>query len=826
VVAGAWLIGACSSTAASEASDVGRVEIEPAHLSVVPGGLATLTARVFSASGGELGGQWVFWSSQDVSIATVSQSGVVAGVAPGVTRIAASLGGRSGTAQVTVTPTPVGSVTVTPSSPSLVVGAVLALTATVRDPAGKVLEDRSVRWSSDRVTVATVLPSGVVNAIAPGTARISANADGVEGFATITVTLVPVATLSVAPSSGSVSVGQTLQLSATARDDQNRVLTGRQITWRSNDAEIASVTQTGLVSGVAVGATTITASVEGVVATATISVGLVPVASISLTPNPATVQEREDVQLTATPRDAAGAALAGRTVVWSSSNNAIAAVSQSGLATGIAPGAATITASSPGAGAGGTSPSASVAVTVTYAPVTRVQITPSPASVGVGSSLGFVAMLSDANGQTLLLAGRSITWSSLNTNVASVNAATGVATGVSPGNVTIRAQASSPGQSVPVTGDASLSVTLAAVASVSVVPSTATVHAGAAYSRQFGAQLRDGSGNVLTGRSVAWATSNAGVATVSAGGLVTGTAPGAATITATSGGVVGSAAVTVDLVAISSVAVTPPSATLAPLGTVQLSATPRDSANNALSGSALGGRTVAWTSSAPLIATVSAGGLVTALLPGSATISAAIGGKSGTSAVSVLAPLGSVAVTLTTDSLIGPGSVAGTVTVLDVLSNPMAGQTVTLSTSAAAVATVSPLTGATDAAGRVALTVTGVAEGTASVRATSSGTVGAASIRILAPIASVTTSPTSMDVDEDKSKSFTAVARGASGAAIAGRPCGLATSGAATATVSPASAVTNASGQISASVRGVKKGDATITVSCGGRTAAVAVHVK
>src|SRR5439155_9078696 len=136
---------------------------------------------------------------------------------------------------------------------------------------------------------------------------------------------------------------------------------------------------------------------------------------------------------------------------------------------------------------------------------------------------------------------------------------------------------------------------------------------------QLTAALRDANGNPLSGRTVTWATSDGGVATVSSTGLVTGVTVGSATITATSEGKSGSATVTVTAVAVpvASVAVSPPTPSLPVGGTVQLTAAPQDSAGNALSG-----RTVTWATSDATVASVSTTGLVTGVAVGSATITA------------------------------------------------------------------------------------------------------------------------------------------------------------------------------------------------------------
>jgi uncharacterized protein YjdB len=170
--------------------------------------------------------------------------------------------------------------------------------------------------------------------------------------------LTQVRSVSVQPSSATVDAGRTLQLTATARPKKFT-----SFTWTSSNPSVATVSSTGLVTGVAAGTATITAAVGGTSGAATITVkaASAPVASVTVTPSPASVQAGATVQLTATPKDANGTPLTGRSVTWSTSAAAVATVSNSGLVTGVAAGSATITATSEGKS--GTS-----AVTVTSAP--------------------------------------------------------------------------------------------------------------------------------------------------------------------------------------------------------------------------------------------------------------------------------------------------------------------------------------------------------------------------------------------------------------------------------------------------------------------------
>jgi hypothetical protein len=167
---------------------------------------------------------------------------------------------------------PVASVTVAPATKTLRIGTTAQLTATTKDSAGNVLNGRAVTWLSNASGIATVSASGLVTAVAAGSATITATSEGKSGTSTITVTIVPVATVTVTPSPASVNIGSTLQLSAVTKDSAGNVLTGRAVTWSSSGLGIGTVSTSGLVSGVAVGSTTITATSEGKSGTSVVTV--------------------------------------------------------------------------------------------------------------------------------------------------------------------------------------------------------------------------------------------------------------------------------------------------------------------------------------------------------------------------------------------------------------------------------------------------------------------------------------------------------------------------------------------------------------------------
>src|SRR2546426_5591188 len=158
-----------------------------------------------------------------------------------------------------------------------------------------------------------------------------------------------VVSVTVSPAAPSVLVGATAQLTATPKDANGNPLTGRTVTWASSAPAVATVSSTGLVTGMATGAATITALSEGQsgAAAATVAAPL-PVATVTVSPAAPSVLVGGTAQLTATPQDASGYPLSGRTVSWASSAPAVAPGGSSGLVTGMAAGTATITATSEG----------------------------------------------------------------------------------------------------------------------------------------------------------------------------------------------------------------------------------------------------------------------------------------------------------------------------------------------------------------------------------------------------------------------------------------------------------------------------------------------
>ncbi len=143
---------------------------------------------------------------------------------------------------------PVATVDVAPTTADLLVGGTRQLTATPRAANGAALAGRQVAWTTGAPSVATVSNSGVVTAVGPGTVLIFATSEGRTGQATIEVSEVPVASVTVTPPTETITriVKNSVQLSAVVRDGNGGALQ-RPVAWSSSNPDLALVNASGLV---------------------------------------------------------------------------------------------------------------------------------------------------------------------------------------------------------------------------------------------------------------------------------------------------------------------------------------------------------------------------------------------------------------------------------------------------------------------------------------------------------------------------------------------------------------------------------------------------
>ncbi|HEX5437767.1 MAG TPA: Ig-like domain-containing protein [Gemmatimonadaceae bacterium] len=769
------------------------VSIAPPTVSIRVGDKAQLHAAALDANGDTLSGRPISWASNDTTVATVDDNGVVTGIATGNTTITATSDGRRATAPVSVGSQPVASIAVSPSKVNITAGQTSQLTATVRDSAGTLLSGRTVAWNSSNDNIARVSTSGLVTGVAAGSATITATSETKSTTVPVTVAEAPANAVVISPKSATVFVDSTTQLSAVVTDANGNPLSGRPISWSSGTKSVATVSPSGVVTGVAPGSATITATSEGKSGTATIAVKLVPVASVTVTPSSTSLQVGKTVQLAAKLEDANGKVLTGRTVTWSSGDNSVATVSTSGLVTAVAPGATVIQAESEGQ-------RGFASISVGAVPVASVTVSPSSKTIVVGDTTRFTATPKDADGNALT--GRTISWFSDNTTVATVNSSTGLVTAKATGTATISATVEGK------QGSATLTVQNAPVNSVTVSPSADTILIGQTAS--FTATLKDAKGNTLTGRTITWKSTNTAIATVTSAGVATGKAAGTAGIIATSEGKADTATITVKPVPVASVSVAPSETTIVVGDTLKLVATAKDSA-----GGALTGRTFAWTEDPTnLTSLTSSGGTATLVAhdTGTVTVTATSEGKSGTATVHVHpAPVATVTVTPSADTLLIGNTAQLTATLKDKRGNTLTGRTITWSSGNTGVATVDPTTGEVT-------TVTAVSAGTTTITAMSEGQTGTAAITAQeAPVQSITVTPTDTTILVGQTAQFTDTVKDAEGNVLTDRAVTWSSSDAGVATIDDngkATAALSLGGTTTISATsGTVTGSATLTVS-------------
>jgi hypothetical protein len=303
-------------------------------------------------------------------------------------------------------------------------------------------------------------------------------------------------------------------------------------------------------------------------------------------------------------------------VTWSSSDQTVATITTGGLAKGVGVGSATIK------GVSG-SVNKSVTLQVTAATVVSINLTATSASIAKGTTDQFSATGTFTDGTTQNVTG-SVTWTSLNTGIATLTAG-GLATGVGVGTATIQATTSN-----NVTKTMTLQVTSATLVSIAVTPANQTIADGSTQQFTATGKFSDNSTQNITG-SVTWSSLNTGFATITAGGLATGAGAGTATIQAKQGTVTGSTGLTVSAATLVSIAVTPPNPTIAKGLTEQFTATGTFSDNSTqnITGS------VTWSSLTTSVATITTGGLATAVNNGSSTIQAQLGTIKGSTTLTV-----------------------------------------------------------------------------------------------------------------------------------------------------------------------------------------------
>ena len=662
---------------------------------------------------------------------------------------------------------------------SLEQGATAKLTASL---APVTVTTPALAWSSDKESVATV-SGGVVTAVAPGTARITASAtDGsgkVSEACTVTVTEIAVTGVRLTPQRLVMRVGDTPVSLSAAVTPANAANTA--VSWVSSNINVATVNDSGTVTAVGPGEAEITVKTTDGSFTAVcyVTVAVTPVASLTLDRASIDVLLREvngPVTLTA----AVGPDKAtDKSVVWSSSNETVAAVADNRDGTARvtlrAVGSAVITARSASNG----TVYANCPVTVRPTSVEAVSLSAATLELEPGGTAALTATLTSAV-ENVPPDNTAVTWSSSNETVATVDSS-GRVTAVASGSAAVTVLSAEGGKSATC-----LVKVWKKVAGVTLSSDALSLNIG--ESRTLPATVDPSDAE---NRNLRWSSSNEAVAAVDAAGRVIARSAGTATVTATTEdqNKTADCAVTVSAVPVESVSLSAAALTLRSGETRALlsAVSPAGATNGA----------VTWSRSDPGVVSVSAGGMLTANSSGSATITAEAGGKSAECAVTVYdAPTG---VTLTgADAPLSLEVGATAALGATVLPNPGAEQSVSWESSNSTVASVANGT------------VTAVANGTAVITAAAGQHRASVTVTVVRGAQGVTLDKDSLSFDLSTQTRTAALTAALNPGDTTERPVWTVSGSAA-----QLSAAATENGESTVTVYAVSEGTATVTVTLG-----------
>ncbi len=394
------------------ASALKGIEIitEPENLEARKGQAPNLTG--LSVMANHTSGYFEMLDQDDVTVTGYNSSQL------GSQTLTVNYGGYSDTFSINVIQ-PVASVEINKSTVSLVHGDTTTLTATVLPNDAKY---PAVTWQSNNTAVATVDQTGKVTAVSVGSATITATADGVSDTCEVEVLKKAVSGVTISSDAETLVVGNSKSLSATVLPADATYPT---VTWSSDDEAVATVDQTGKVMAVGIGNATITATADGVSDACEVQVIKKAVTGVTISSETETIVIGNSKTLSATvlPADATYP-----TVTWSSDDEDIVTVDQTGKVTAVGVGSATITATADGI-------SDTCEITVQKIAVSGVTISSETEAIVVGNTktLTTTVLPADATYQ-------EVAWSSDDEDVATVDG-TGKVTAVAPGKATITATA-------------------------------------------------------------------------------------------------------------------------------------------------------------------------------------------------------------------------------------------------------------------------------------------------------------------------------------------------------------------------------------------------
>ena len=607
---------------------LGGIQLSSTTLSIFKGQSATIEATPYGAdqsAGMSDAVTSTLWTSSNAAVATVSQTGLVTAVSEGFATITVTMiaGGKTLEASCAVTvnkPTQV-----TKLKPlTIVEGGDLRLSVGASDTVRVGIEPanasvKELTWASSDPAIASV--SGVtlsgsessakITAVKEGTAVITYSAtDGSGIFGSFNAVVTPaVKSITISPAKVVVNVGETsakLTASVTPADAGNQVLR-----WESDNPNICEVDYSGKLNPKMIGTCHITATTtDGTALSGSCFVRVAdPATSVSIDKTTLSLKVGDEpVTLKATVRTSGS--MTYNEVAWSSANTSVATVDADGRVAAVRPGTTTIRATS----LDGTEKAAVCTVTVT-ADLQEISL-PAKEEVAVGSNLTLNATLTPS-----FASDKSVTWTSLDNTVASVNGS-GVVTGKKVGNTVITCASKA---NPAVKADCVVSVIIP-VKSVTLSKYNLSLEAGKTETLTATISPKDASD-----QSITWQSSNENVAKVSDNGEVRAIHGGSCTITCTSNSGSKTASCSVSVIEhVTGVSFAQAQETMyvTETRTLKPEIRPETATDHSMQ----------WQSSNTAVATVNAVGTVTAVKAGSAIISVKTndGGFSDTCTINVV----------------------------------------------------------------------------------------------------------------------------------------------------------------------------------------------
>ncbi|MDQ6830834.1 MAG: Ig-like domain-containing protein [Gemmatimonadota bacterium] len=273
------------------------------------------------------------WYSSDTTIAKVGANGVVYGRKEGTTTILGQIDDKVGTATITVGPARATSLDVSIVT-SLSKYEQSQIVLHVRDVMGNELFGRTVVYSSDNGASVTVSSSGLLTAVEQGAARITIDCEGVHRQYSVAVMPPLAASVTLSPSSATMTEGDTLRVLPTAIDSHgNPILSGKVFTFASTLPADVRVDENGLVTVVNYhpGSATIRVTCDGQTANATINLIPPPVSFLTISPAQATVSAGSRIVVSATAYDSQGRPLPTAPIAYVSNDGRLATVDALGV---------------------------------------------------------------------------------------------------------------------------------------------------------------------------------------------------------------------------------------------------------------------------------------------------------------------------------------------------------------------------------------------------------------------------------------------------------------------------------------------------------------